>query len=136
MRTLTVNAFNLGMPSILAGWGGVIVVLSSLLFGFTTLLGWSYYGQVCCEYLFGLKAVKPYRVLFIILVVVGSLLTGKYAPIITNVGDTFNAFMAFPNLIALLILSGVVMKVTLASYRSRSMETEVAHPVEISPQKS
>jgi len=128
---LTVNAFNMGMPGALAGWGGIIVVLSSLLFGFTTLLGWSYYGQVCCEYLFGLKAVKPYRVLFIILVVVGSLLTGKYAPIITNVGDTFNALMAFPNLIGLVILSGVVMKLTLSSYRSGNMESEVAHPVKI-----
>jgi AGCS family alanine or glycine:cation symporter len=128
---LTVNAFNQGMPAIFAGWGGIIVVLSSLLFGFTTLLGWSYYGQVCCEYLFGLKAVKPYRVLFILLVVVGSLLTGKYAPIITNVGDTFNALMAFPNLIGLLLLSGVVMRVTLASYRSGDMESETAHPVDL-----
>ncbi|GAB4241148.1 MAG: sodium:alanine symporter family protein [Acidobacteriota bacterium] len=127
---LTVTAFNTGMPEFVAGWGGIIVVCSSLLFGFTTLLGWSYYGQVCCEYLFGIRSVQTYRVVFIILVVVGSLLTGKYAPIITNVGDIFNAVMAFPNLLALLALGGIVARVTRAAYRAGSIESQVAEPRE------
>lgn len=127
---LTVAAFNTGMPELVAGWGGIIVVCSSLLFGFTTLLGWSYYGQVCCEYLFGIRSVQIYRVVFIVLVIVGSLLTGKYAPIITNVGDIFNAVMAFPNLLALLALGGIVGRVTRAAYRAGSIESQVAEPRE------
>ncbi len=128
---LTVHAFNIGMPGVLAGWGGTIVVLSSLLFGFTTLLGWSYYGQICCEYLFGVGAVRPYRVVFIILVFLGSLLTGQYAPIITNIGDIFNAVMAFPNLIGLLLLAGVVARVTLSTYRAGDMRVETASPIDV-----
>ena len=128
---LTVNAFNIGMPGALTGWGGTIVVLSSLLFGFTTLLGWSYYGQICCEYLFGVVAVRPYRVVFIILVFLGSLLTGHYAPIITNIGDIFNAIMAFPNLIGLLVLAGTVTRVTLSTYRARDIRAETAEPIDL-----
>ncbi len=111
---LTVSAFNTGMPSVFAGWGGTIVVCSSLIFGFTTLIGWSYYGEVCFGYLFGIKIVRPYRLVYILLLFTGSLLAGKYAPIVTNVGDTFNAVMAFPNLIALLLLTGVVAQATRA----------------------
>jgi AGCS family alanine or glycine:cation symporter len=125
---LTVTAFNVGAPGFLAGWGGIIVVCSSLLFGFTTLLGWSYYGQVCCEYLFGIRSVQTYRVVFILLVIVGSLLTGRYAPIITNVGDIFNAIMAFPNLLALLGLAGIVSRVTRAAYRARDLTSQTAEP--------
>ncbi|MEJ2083580.1 MAG: alanine:cation symporter family protein [Acidobacteriota bacterium] len=132
---LTVNAFNIGMPGPLAGWGGTIVVLSSLLFGFTTLLGWSYYGQICCEYLFGVVAVRPYRVVFIILVFFGSLLTGHYAPIITNIGDIFNAVMAFPNLIGLLVLAGIVARVTLSTYRARDMRAETATPIDLAGER-
>jgi AGCS family alanine or glycine:cation symporter len=110
---LTVTAFNAGMPGFLAGWGGNIVVCSSLIFGFTTLIGWSYYGEVCFGYLFGLKIIKPYRLVFIALLFTGSLLAGKYAPIVTNVGDTFNALMALPNLVALLLLTSIVAKTTM-----------------------
>jgi AGCS family alanine or glycine:cation symporter len=129
---LTVNAFNIGVPSILAGWGGIVVVLSSLLFGFTTLLGWSYYGQICCEYLFGLKAVKPYRYVFILLIVVGALMTGKYTPIITNVGDIFNACMAIPNLLGLLFLCGLVAGTTRQAYRAGDIWAPVSEPIPVS----
>ena len=95
---LTVTAFNTGMPESVSGWGGTIVVFSSLVFGFTTLIGWSYYGQICMEFLFGVKVVRPYRISFVILLFLGALLTGHYAPIITNLGDICNASMAFPNL--------------------------------------
>lgn len=127
---LTVNAFNTGMPSFIAGWGGTIVVLCSLVFGFTTLLGWSYYGQICFEYMLGLKAVKPYRLAFVCLLFVGSILTGSYAPIVTNVGDIFNAAMAFPNLIGLILLSGVVARVTRESYRQKKLEVRPVAPMD------
>ena len=109
---LTVTAFNTGMPESVAGWGGTVVALSSLVFGFTTLIGWSYYGQICMGFLFGVKVVRPYRISFVILLFLGALLTGRYAPIITNLGDICNAAMAFPNLIALILLSGRVARVT------------------------
>ena len=105
---LTVTAFNQGMPGLLANRAGGMVVFASLIFGFTTLIGWSYYGQICIEYFFGLKAVVPFRITFVILLFAGALFTGKWAPIVTNIGDICNAAMAFPNLIALIFLSGVV----------------------------
>ena len=113
---LTVHAFAVGMPDWTGGWGGLVVAFASLIFGFTTLIGWSYYGQICCEYLFGLKVVKPYRVLFVVLLFAGALLTGRYSSIITNVGDICNAAMAFPNLIALIFLSRRVADVTRETY--------------------
>ena len=127
---LTVHAFNIGMPAMIAGWGGTIVVLSSLIFGFTTLLGWSYYGQICFEYLLGLKAIKPYRVAFVCLLFLGSIFTGGYAPIVTNVGDIFNAAMAFPNLIGLILLSGVVAGVTRESYRKKKLGVRPVTPMD------
>ena len=114
---LTVHAFNIGMPDWLKGQGGFIVAFSSLIFGFTTLIGWSYYGQICLEYLVGLKVIKPYRFVYLILLFVGALLTGKYSSIVTNVGDICNAAMAFPNLIALILLSRRISAITLNSYR-------------------
>ncbi len=114
---LTVHAFNTGMPEAMADWGGIIVAFSSLIFGFTTLLGWNYYGQICFEFLFGLKIVRPYRIIFVVLLFLGALLSGPHAPIITNIGDICNAAMAFPNLIALILLSGMVARVTRESWR-------------------
>ena len=73
------------------------------------MLSWSLYGTRCFEYLFGLKAVKIYQVAFIIIVVIGSTLE---LSLVWNIADTLNGFMAIPNLIALLGLSGVVIKLT------------------------
>ena len=127
---LTVTAFNLGMPGPLASWSGGLVVIASLVFGFTTLIGWSYYGQICFEYLFGMRIIKPYRITFVILLFFGALFTGKYAPIVTNIGDITNAAMALPNLIALILLSGVVRKFTMSSYRAGTMHSDEVHPME------
>jgi AGCS family alanine or glycine:cation symporter len=127
---LTVEAFNAGLPAIFAGWGGSIVVVASLIFGFTTLIGWSYYGQICLEYLFGLKVIRPYRLIYLVLLFVGSLFTGKHAPIVTNVGDIGNALMAFPNLIGLILLSGVVRKMTFEAYAKNDLHVCEASPIE------
>ncbi len=117
---LTSEAFNRSLPSV-GGLqlGGLIVSLGSFLFGLSTLIGWSYYGQQCAKYLFGIRIVKGYRVLFVVLLFLGSLLTGAHVQIVTNIGDIGNALMAFPNLIGLLFLTGIIRRLTLESYRKK-----------------
>jgi len=105
---LTTAAFNAG----LFGIGGYLIPFASLLFGFSTLLGWSYYGEQCLEYIFGLKIVKGYRIAFVLMCLAGSLLQGEQLSLVWNIGDIANATMAVPNLIGLIGLSGIVMKIT------------------------
>jgi AGCS family alanine or glycine:cation symporter len=104
---LTAAAFDSVIP-----FGGYIIAISSFLFGYSTLLGWCYYGEKCLEYIFGVKVIHPYRVAFIALIFVGANIQGVHLNIIWNLGDMSNAFMAFPNLISLLILSGMLGKIT------------------------
>lgn len=104
---LTVSAFNTAIP-----FGGGIVALGSLLFGFTTLIGWYYYGEQCLEYLFGLKITKGYRIVYVTLTFIGSILQAENLIIVWNIGETSLVFMAIPNLIGILLLSGVVAKMT------------------------
>ena len=104
---LTAAAFDSVIP-----YGGYIIALSSLLFGYSTLLGWCFYGEKCMEYMFGVKVIFGYRIIFLILLFIGSNLQGVHLNIIWLIGDTANAFMAFPNLVALLLLSGMLGKVT------------------------
>jgi len=104
---LTVSAFNTAIP-----FGGAIVALCSTLFGFTTLVGWCYYGEQCLEYLFGLKITTPYRMVYIGLTFIGCILQRENLIIVWNVGDIINAFIVVPNLIGLLLLSGVVARMT------------------------
>lgn len=104
---LTAAAFSSVIP-----YGGYIIALSSFLFGYSTLLGWCYYGEKCLEYIFGVTVVIPYRLLFISLLFIGSIIQGVHLNIIWYIGDTANALMAFPNLVSLLLLSGLVGKVT------------------------
>ena len=91
--------------------GQVILALSLAFFAFTTILGWDYYSERCLEYLTNgnMKTVKVYRVLYILAVLIGPFLTVE---IVWNIADVFNGLMAFPNLIALIVLSGVVAKET------------------------
>jgi len=90
---LTAAAFSSVIP-----YGGYIIALSSFLFGYSTLLGWCYYGEKCLEYIFGIAVVYPYRILFITLLFIGSIIQGVHLNIIWYIGDTANALMAFPNL--------------------------------------
>lgn len=106
---LTKSAFAVGLGSNLGGW---IVSLSSLLFGYTTLIGWSYYGEQGAKYLWGVKSTMPYRYLFCAFVFAGAVFQGKYLQIVWNFGDIGNALMAIPNLIGLILLGGVVKVVT------------------------
>ncbi len=93
----------------LPGLGSYVVTLSLSLFAFTTILGWSVYGERCAEYLFGIKAIWPFRVAWILAVPIGAVANLGF---IWLVADTLNALMALPNLIALLLLSPVVFKLT------------------------
>lgn len=102
--TMTTIAFSSALP-----YGNYIVVLSLMVFAFTTILGWSYYGERCAEYLFGPKAITPFRVLWCAAIPVGAL-TGLEA--IWLMADIMNALMAVPNLLALLLLSPIIFKIT------------------------
>jgi alanine or glycine:cation symporter, AGCS family len=103
--SLSAAAFEMALP----GYGGYIVTLGLALFAFTTLLGWSFYGEKCVEYLFGVRSIVPFRILWIIAIPIGAIAKLSF---IWLVADTLNALMALPNLIALLLLSPVVFKLT------------------------
>lgn len=103
--SMSTLAFNTGLP----GWGGYIVVFGLVVFAFTTILGWSYYGERCSEFLFGVKAIRPFRFLWICAIPVGAL--GKLS-MIWLLADIMNGLMAVPNLIALGLLSPVVFNLT------------------------
>jgi AGCS family alanine or glycine:cation symporter len=104
---LTAEAFNTVIPN-----GGFLIAIASFMFGYTTLIGWAYYGEQCIEYILGLKSTMMYRMVYVGLLFIGALLTGKYLNIVWYVGDVANFFMAFPNLLGLLMLSGVVARIT------------------------
>ncbi|TVQ95879.1 MAG: sodium:alanine symporter family protein [Spirochaetaceae bacterium] len=100
---LASNAFDTGLP----GPGGVIVLFGLALFSYTTMLTWSFYGEKSWEYIFGKKVVLPYRLIFLAFLFVGAV--GGLV-LIWDVADTLNGLMAAPNLIALLVLAGVLVK--------------------------
>jgi len=103
--SLSAMAFGNELP----GAGAYVVALGLAVFAFTTVLGWSVYGERCVEYLFGVKAIVPFRILWIAAVPVGAMIK---LDLVWLVADTLNAMMAIPNLVALLMLSPVVFKVT------------------------
>mgnify|MGYP005996396461 FL=1 len=111
---LTSNAFVYGLPAI----GESIITISLILFAFTTIIGWSYYGERCSAYIFGTKAIKPYRVLWLLSIVLGAYAlnlggtTAESVNLIWLIADVMNGFMAIPNLIALVLLSPVVFKLS------------------------
>jgi AGCS family alanine or glycine:cation symporter len=102
---LTTMAFEAGLPSI----GGLIVTVGIVLFAYSTVLGWAYYGEKCAEYLFGSAVLVPYRLLWVAAAFVG---TVAKMPLVWDLADVLNGLMAVPNLIALLALSGVIAKET------------------------
>ncbi len=100
---LTIKAFS----SVIGTAGAAIVAFGSILFGYSTLLGWSYYGEQCTEYLFGSKTNIPYRIVFVIATFVGAVAS---LPLVWTLSDVLNGFMAIPNLIGLIVLSGVASR--------------------------
>ena len=99
---LTSNSFE----SLLPGVGGWVVTIGLIFFAYSTILGWSYYGEKCAAYLFSDKAVVPYRVIYTGFVMLGTVIS---LDLVWAVADIFNGLMAFPNLIGLLLLSGIVV---------------------------
>jgi AGCS family alanine or glycine:cation symporter len=102
---LTTAAFtkSLGQP------GAWVVSIGIILFAYSTILGWAYYGEKCAEYLFGTKIIIPYRYLWVVFVAIGATVKLSF---VWDFADTMNGLMAIPNLIGLLLLSGVVASET------------------------
>lgn len=95
--------------SIFGSAGGGFISIAVMLFAFSTILGWSYYGERGIEYLFGLKAVPIYKLIFILVIFLGC---NASLSLVVDISDTFNGFMALPNLIAVTLLSGQVITMT------------------------
>jgi AGCS family alanine or glycine:cation symporter len=116
---LTTEAFSHGLPG---SWGGIIVSIGILLFAFSTILGWEYYGERCAEYLFGPKVNMIYRILWIPFIVLGAV--GGLEQL-WDLADTMNGLMAIPNLIGLVGLSGVVIKLTKEFFSNKYKEERI-----------
>ena len=106
--SLSAHAFNIGLPG---GWGQYIVSIGLAIFAFTTIIGWSFYGEKCTQFLFGERSNIPFRVLWVLAIPLGTLPMVDLGSL-WLVADTLNAMMAIPNLIALLLLSPVVFRLT------------------------
>ena len=119
--TLVAQAFGnvFGKP------GQWFVALAVLLFAFTTVLGWSHYGSKAVEYLFGITGVKIYRVIFVLMMVSGAVMTSSLA---WDISDTFNGLMMIPNLIGVIALSPVVVRIT-RNYVARKLNGSDEEPV-------
>jgi alanine or glycine:cation symporter, AGCS family len=103
---LTSLAFSRGLPG---EWGGIVVTLSVAFFAFSTLLGWAYYGERNVQRLFGHRSVQPYRLAFVLAVFIGAV---TELELVWTFSDIMNGLMALPNLIGLLLLSGLVARET------------------------
>ncbi len=110
---LTVQAFSAALPG---DAGGVVVPIALVFFAYSTILGWSYYGEKSIEYLLGEGSVKPYRLAFTVMVFVGAL--GR-VDLVWEVADSLNALMAVPNLVGLLLLAAVCRRETRAYLAAR-----------------
>lgn len=115
---MTRSVFSEGLP-----FGDTIFTLSLVLFAFTTMLGWSYYGERCAEFLFGPKVITPFRILWVLGIYVGTQMQGG---IVWKLADILNGMMAFPNLIALLFLSPVVFALTREYFADETQTPETS----------
>ena len=100
---MTTLAFNRGLP----GPGGYIVLIAIVFFAYTTMLTWNFYGEKSWEYLFGKKIIVPYRIIFLLFLVIGAVGGLEF---IWDIADTLNGLMAAPNLIALIAMGGLLGK--------------------------
>ncbi|RFB05494.1 alanine/glycine:cation symporter family protein [Parvularcula marina] len=125
---LTAAAFGSSLP----GVGEHIVAVSLTIFAFTTILGWSYYGERCCEFLFGTKSIIPFRISWILVTFLGAaalVFEGEVANLVNLfwlVADTLTGLMAAPNLIALVLLSPLIFKLTKAYFANEEARKKIA----------
>ncbi|MBE6784194.1 MAG: alanine:cation symporter family protein [Ruminococcaceae bacterium] len=110
---------------VFSSYAGAIVAVSITLFAFTTVLGWAFYGSKCLEYLFGGKSAVVYKIIFSLMLIVGSTMNLTLA---LEISDTLNALMAIPNLIGVLLLSGTVVKIT-RNYSDRKFKNKKVSPM-------
>lgn len=103
---MTTKAFSIGLNQ---EYGPIVVAIGLMFFAFTTILGWNYYGERCAIYLFGQRAVLPYKIIFVALVLSGAFIK---LDMIWLIADIVNGLMAVPNLIGLIILRHVVAQET------------------------
>jgi AGCS family alanine or glycine:cation symporter len=118
---LAIGAFQKAFP-----FGALILTISLVLFGYSTILGWAYYGEKCMEYLFGLSIVRWYRIFFILVLIPGSVLSLQ---VVWSFSNIMNGLMAFPNLIGLFGLSAIVIAETrefekLLKFEKKELEAE------------
>jgi len=111
---LTALAFDTSLPG---GLGEFVVTIGLIFFAYSTILGWCYYGEKSMEYLFTEKAVKPYRVVFVVFVALGAMMKLE---VVWRISDIMNGMMAFPNLIGLLGLSGIIVTETNKYFYNRT----------------
>ena len=121
--TMVAQAFN----SVFSfyGVGEKFIAIAILLFAFTTVLGWDHYGSKAWEYLFGTKTVKIYKVIHLVMIMCGALMTSSLA---WDISDTFNGLMMIPNLIGVICLSGLVCKIT-KNYIDRNVKGKDIKPM-------
>jgi AGCS family alanine or glycine:cation symporter len=112
---MTSHAFGHALP----GMGQYFVAIALVLFAFTTILGWCVYGERCAVYLFGHKALKPFRLIFTLVVPLGAMAELAF---VWDLSDLFNGLMALPNLVALLLLSPVVFRMTGEYFKKHSRD--------------
>ena len=127
---VTITAFSQGLPGFLGEAGPAILLVCLIFFAFTTILGWNFYGERCLEYLVGRnkKAILTYRVLYILAVFIGPYMTIQA---VWDIADIFNGLMAIPNLIAVILLSGEVVRLSKSFFRRfPKITSEAPHPPE------
>lgn len=115
------SVFNIGNINI----GGAFIAIAILLFAFSTVLGWSYYGTKAWEFLFGTKSTIIYKIVFVVFIVFGATMSLDLA---WDISDTFNGLMALPNLIGVLTLSGTVVRITV-NYINRTFRGSKEQPL-------
>ena len=116
---LTTQTFNNMLP----GPGGWIVTIGLIFFAYSTILGWCYYGEKCATYVFGDKFVPLYRVIYVATVMMGTVAS---LDLVWAAADTFNGLMSIPNLIALVLLSGVIVKET-KDFKAKRASGDLEH---------
>jgi AGCS family alanine or glycine:cation symporter len=109
--------------------GKYVVTIGLIMFAYSTILGWCYYGEKSIEYILGEKAVKPYRYVFVLVVGVGAVAKLDF---VWSLSDTFNGLMAIPNLIGLLALSPVIYRETRGFFSESGGGEE---PVQVQPEE-
>ncbi len=119
--TLVSDAFG----KVFGSAGSMFVAIAMLFFAFTTVLGWSQYGSKAVEYLFGIKGAKIYKVIFVLMIISGALMTSGLA---WDISDTFNGLMMIPKLIAVIALAPLVAKIT-QNYVNRRIKGKSSKPM-------